>query len=181
MDHDLTVRYTHPNNLTLHPDNARKGNLDALKRSLKKNGQYKPVVVSKRTGFIVAGNHTTMALRELGVDRVAFVSLDLDEVTEKRILAADNRIGDLGTYDNDLLLSLLEGLDDLDGTGYTDVDLDVLRLDDDTEDDEDYDDEPSTKDDSYGAIISCNNMQEQHDLMVALRAAGFEARPLKKE
>lgn len=182
MDYDLTVRYAHPSDLTLHPDNARKGNLDELKKSLRRNGQYKPVVVSARTGFIVAGNHTTMALRELGAQRVAYVSLDLDERAEKRILAVDNRIGDTGGYDNDLLVELLESLEgDLDGTGYTEVDLDVLRdlADDVPEPDPGDVDDPKII--SYGAVIECDTLAEQRQLVAHLRENGLDARPLRKE
>jgi hypothetical protein len=181
MEHDLTPRYAHPNDLILHPENARKGNLDELKRSLSRNGQYKPVVVSKQTGYVVAGNHTTKALRELGADRVAYVVVDIDATTERRILAADNRIGDLGSYDNELLIELLESFSgDLDGTGYTDVDLDVLR-DVNSGTDEDDEDFAGPEIVTYGAVVECDSLAEQRKLVAHLRENGLDARPLKRE
>src|SRR5262249_21972971 len=45
--------------------NPRRGDLAAIKRSLEVNGQYRPIVVNRRTGEVLAGNHTWLAAREL--------------------------------------------------------------------------------------------------------------------
>lgn len=182
MEHDLTVAYAHPDKLTLHPENARRGNLDELKKSLQRNGQYKPVVVSKRTGYVLAGNHTVKALRELGATEVAYVLIDVDRHGERRILAVDNRIGDVGDYDNERLIDLLEALgSDLDGTGYSEIDLDVLRdIGEDTPED-DGDDLPDSGIITYGAVIECATLAEQRQLIAHLRDDGLDARPLRKD
>ena len=76
---------------------------------------------------MLAGNHIFVAARQLGWDRIAATTVDVDDHAAARIVAADNRTADLGSYDDDELLALLTGLDgDLDGTGYTDDDLDAL-------------------------------------------------------
>ena len=46
--------------------NPRRGDLEAIKESLRQHGQYRPVVASVRTSEILAGNHTWQAAKALG-------------------------------------------------------------------------------------------------------------------
>lgn len=101
-----------------HPDNPRRGNLAAIGESLARSGQYKPIVVQKSTGHVIAGNHTRQAAKDLGWTEISAVLLDVDDEQAKVILLTDNRTGDLASYDQAKLYGLLEGLLDLDGTGY---------------------------------------------------------------
>ncbi len=39
-----------------HPRNPRRGDLEAVKDSLRHHGQYRPVVANCRTGEVLAGN-----------------------------------------------------------------------------------------------------------------------------
>jgi ParB-like nuclease domain len=41
-----------------YPGNPRRGDLEAIKDSLERNGQYRPIVVNRRTMEVLAGNHT---------------------------------------------------------------------------------------------------------------------------
>lgn len=107
--------------------NPRRGNIDAIAESLERNGQYRPVVVNKPTGEILAGNHTYAAAKRLGWTHIAATFVDVDEDQAARIVLADNRTGDLGDYDDTLLLDMLKDLDgDLIGTGYNQDDVDAL-------------------------------------------------------
>lgn len=107
--------------------NPRRGNIDAIAESLERNGQYRPVVVNKPTGEILAGNHTYAAAKRLGWTNIAATFVDVDEDQAARIVLADNRTGDLGDYDDTLLLDMLKDLDgDLIGTGYNQDDVDAL-------------------------------------------------------
>lgn len=119
--------------------NPRKGSVPAIRRSLEVNRQYRPIVVNRgthtgRPAEVLAGNHTLLAARDLRWQTLAVVWVDVDEDQAARIVAADNRTADLGTYDDRLLLELLADLPDLDGTGYDPGDLDELArlLDDDS-------------------------------------------------
>jgi hypothetical protein len=109
-----------------HPRNPRKGNVGAIVDSLEFHGQYRPIVAQTSTGYILAGNHTFLAAKELGWDSVAVSWLDVDDATGERIMVADNRTSDLASYNNDALADLLHSLPDLDGTGFTRLDLDEL-------------------------------------------------------
>ncbi|AMQ66937.1 DNA binding protein [Mycobacterium phage Bipper] len=112
--------------------NPRRGNVARIAESLAVNGMYKPVVVNRgthtgRPNEVLAGNHTLMAARELGWTELNAWVIDVDEHQAKKIVAADNRTADLGDYDNEAMIELLESLDDLEGTGYDDDDLDSLK------------------------------------------------------
>lgn len=80
-------------NVKQHPDNDNNGDVDEIVTSMQVTGVYRPIYANKATGHIVAGNHTYLALLELGAQFVPVVWLELvDEAAELRILAADNKI-----------------------------------------------------------------------------------------
>jgi ParB-like chromosome segregation protein Spo0J len=73
---------------------------------------------------VVAGNHQLKAARGLGWEQIAVVwADDLTDDEAKAFALADNRVADLGGYDDADLLALLESVDDLGPTGYTDLDV----------------------------------------------------------
>lgn len=107
------------------PNNPRRGNIGKLKESLIANGQYKPIVIQASTRYILAGNHLWQAAKELGWTRVDTVEVDVNTTQAKKIVATDNRLGELGTYDEKELLDLLQDIS-LEGTGYDTQDIDDL-------------------------------------------------------
>ncbi len=120
--------------LALFQGNPRRGIVDEIARSLEVSGQYKPIVVNRgtetgRPNEVLAGNHTLLAARKLGWSEVDVWLVDVDDQQARRIVAVDNRLADKGGYDEDDLFALLDGLDDLDGTGYDDADLEQMRRD----------------------------------------------------
>ena len=92
-----------------HPKNVRQGDVGAITVSLEAHGQYKPILVQKSSGYIIAGNHTWLAAKALGWKKIAVQYLDVDDDKALRILLADNRSTDLATYDE---LALAEVLSD---------------------------------------------------------------------
>ena len=104
---------------SLHPDpaNARKHNdknLDAIKASLAKFGQRKPVVVQREGMIVRAGNGTLAAAKALGWTEVAAVVLDDDNATASQFAIADNRTAELAEWDNETLATLLDGMGEQD-------------------------------------------------------------------
>ena len=98
--------------------NPRRGDLGVIKQSLQANEQYAPVIVNRRTGEVLAGNHRVVAARELGWREIAVCYVDVDEEHARRIMLADNRTSDLAGYDTEALVRLLEETSsDLTGTG----------------------------------------------------------------
>ena len=112
-----------------HPDNPRQGDVGAIVTSIQQNGWYGTLVAQTSTGRVLAGNHRLQAAAQIGMTEVPVYWVDVDDVTARKILLADNRTNDLATYDDDLLSLLLTDLastDDLLGTGYDGDDLDDL-------------------------------------------------------
>ena len=123
------------NELASYHKNPRRGDVDAIARSLAVNSQYRPIVVNigTHTGRpleVLAGNHTLAGARQLGWPTIQATTVDVDDLAAARIVAADNRTADLGGYDDTILAELLQQLADddmgLDGTGYTDDALEAL-------------------------------------------------------
>jgi ParB-like chromosome segregation protein Spo0J len=114
------------NSLEGYPTNPRRGDIDAIAQSLKAHGQYRPIVVQHGTNFILAGNHTYKAAKKLGWKKIKITYIEVDETVARRIVLADNRLTDLAGYNEPLLKSLLQALPELDGTGFTQSEVDTL-------------------------------------------------------
>lgn len=112
--------------LTGYPTNPRRGDIESIALSLKAHGQYRPIVVQRSTKFILAGNHTYKAAKKLGWKKIKVTFVDVDEESAKRIVLADNRMTDLAGYNEPLLKSLLTALPDLEGTGFSQAEVDTL-------------------------------------------------------
>lgn len=115
-----------PGNARVHNDR----NLAAIRASLRRFGQRKPLVVAKDL-TVVAGGGTLAVMADLGLDPV-WVSVFPGTAAEARAYGiADNRTGELAEWDPQLLTdSLLElsRLDPalLDASGFDTLDLDGL-------------------------------------------------------
>jgi DNA modification methylase len=101
------------------PGNARRGNVAKIRESLRRNGQYRPVVVQKDTGYILAGNHTWQAAQAEGMEGLHATIVECDETEAKRIVLVDNKSNDEAGYDNLALAELLKSMDgDFEGSGF---------------------------------------------------------------
>ena len=105
-------------------------NLDAIKSSLKRFGQQKPIVVNEK-GIVIAGNGTLTAARALGWDSINIITTELDGVNATAYAIADNRTGELAEWDNEALakqLSALQIEDEalVEAAGFSDAELTAL-------------------------------------------------------
>jgi len=108
------------------PYNPRKiddKELAKLKRSISEFGYVEPIVWNQRTGFVVGGNQRLKALRELEIEEVDVVVVDLDDAKEKALNVALNKIS--GEWD---FIKLKDVLTDID-TGDFDIELTGFDLD----------------------------------------------------
>lgn len=116
--------------LTRFPGNARRGNAEEIRASVRRLGQYRTIVV-RDTGsdlVILAGNHTTDALAAEGFKKVRCEVITCTDDEARRVNLADNRLAEMGSYENEALAELLTALgDDFDGTGWADADLEGFR------------------------------------------------------
>jgi hypothetical protein len=129
--HDDLAQLLQPiDDVTPHPRNYNNGDVEAIGESIEVNGMYRPLYVQRSSGYIIAGNHTWQACKELGASEIPVVYLDVDDNTALRIMLADNKVASLAQPDNALLLELLDNLaadDSLLGTGYKEYDREVLK------------------------------------------------------
>jgi len=139
--------------LSLDPSNVRKHsrrNLDAIKASLRKFGQQKPIVVDAK-GIVLAGNGTLTAAQELGWTEIQIVRTELAGVEATAFAIADNRTAELAEWDEDGLANVLQSLkvedaDLLAATGYDAAEVDKMSKVEVTEDEvPEPPDEPITK------------------------------------
>lgn len=112
--------------LRLHPDNPRRGRVDLIAQGLVRYGQYRPVVARRTDRTVLVGNHMLLAARELGWQSVRVLYVDLSDAEANRLLVWDNRSSDLAENDTEALVSLLESLKSLAGSGFEPADLDEL-------------------------------------------------------
>ena len=120
---------------TISPDpaNVRKHggpNLEAIKSSLRRFGQQKPIVVDSN-GVVRAGNGTLEAAVALGWKKIAVVRSGLKGADAVAYALADNRTSELSAWDHEGLARTLESLKDQDASlisdaGFTDADLRAL-------------------------------------------------------
>jgi ParB-like nuclease domain len=112
------------------PGNPRRGDVQAVKRSLERFGQRKPIV-ARDDGTVIAGNHTLLAARELGWPEIAVVGTNDDDATAKAYALADNRTSELGTFDMEDLAAMTAEIQAADpalltAASFTDTDLTAL-------------------------------------------------------
>ena len=110
----------HPRNYRTHPEDQ----LAHIVRSLQLHGFYRNVVVA-RDGTILAGHGVVLAARQLGLETVPVIRLDVapDDARALQVLTGDNEIANLGDVDDRELTELLRELatedwDLLLGTGF---------------------------------------------------------------
>ncbi len=117
--------------LTSDPANARKHsqrNIDAIKASLSRFGQVKPIVTHKNATTVIAGNGTLEAAKQLGWKKIAVVRSGLEGMDATAFGIADNRTAELATWDLDVLDKLTTSLDEdlMEASGFLDGELDRL-------------------------------------------------------
>ena len=134
---DLRVKYVPIGDVHPYEDNPRRndGAVQALANSLREFGWKQPIVVDA-DGTIVVG-HTrykaALALEMAEVPVVVASDLTPEQCAAYRL--ADNRVGELATWDNELLAQELDGLADIDMGAFGfigDADIDALFMDDDS-------------------------------------------------
>lgn len=166
--------------LTPFPGNAKRGDVEQIRTSLRRNGQYRSLIVREIPDgplVVLAGNHTMQALVAEQHQTARCEIVLCDDATARRINLADNRTAELGGYDNDALAELLSYLDgDYEGTGYTDADVAALIVPPQLPEEGDAptdDTEPM-----WGVIVECIDELQQTELLERLAAEGRRVRAL---
>lgn len=115
--------------------------VDAVANSIKEFGWQQPIVVDSE-GVIIAGHTRYKAAQKLGLKTVPVViAKDLSEEQVKAYRLADNKSGELATWNDDLLSTELEDILDIDMTDYGFDPLKDIEEDGEAQED-DFDEEP---------------------------------------
>lgn len=147
MTDKIHFEYTPLSQLIAYPRNPKSHDIGAIDQSIKRFGYVSPVIVDTNTGYIVAGHGRVTTLAQMknngepAPNRIEvqgdewliptiFVVMK-DELELSAYVVADNRISELGGWDEPLLADVLvelagagDGL--LDVVGYDGDDLDEL-------------------------------------------------------
>lgn len=115
--------------------------VDAVANSIKEFGWQQPIVVDKNM-VIIVGHTRYKAAKRLKLDKVpVVVATNLTDEQAKAYRLADNKVGELADWNDDLLSDELAGIDDIDMSdfGFDELD-DPAKLED--AKDDDFDEEP---------------------------------------
>lgn len=112
-----------PANVRVHPE----WNIEAIRASLQRFGQQRPILVSPR-GVVIAGNGTLAAAKSLGWATVKVQRTSLDGAEATAYAIADNRTAELAEWDDEALAKQLSALEIDDealarATGYDEKEL----------------------------------------------------------
>jgi len=124
--------YVDPNTLTPWDKNPR-NNAEAIKqvaKSIERFGFASPIVARQADGRIIAGHTRHAAALKLGLEDVPVRFLDIDDQKASALALADNKIGEIATWNDDTLGEILAELEqdgfDLDGLGWDNGEIDGL-------------------------------------------------------
>lgn len=120
---DIASLVPDPNNVRKHSQK----NLDAIKGSLTKFGQQKPIVVDEKN-VVIAGNGTFAAAKELGWKSLNCVVTSLSGFEKTAFALADNRTAELAKWDQGGLDEMLASLQ-LNDFDVTEIGFDMPDLD----------------------------------------------------
>ena len=97
---------------------------EKLKQSIESFGYLDPIIWNKRTGNIVGGHQRATVLKDLGYTEVDCVIVEMDDIEEKKLNLALNKVK--GEWDKDMLSDLLQEIKNSDSpevTGFDDAEI----------------------------------------------------------
>ncbi len=161
---NLNIKTVPIDSLDYDPFNVREHderNVEAIKASLARFGQQKPIV-AKKDGTVIAGNGTLGAMRLLGYKEVIIAETELDGEQAVAFSIADNRTSELASWDSAKLASQLDMLSEdkelLASSGFNAQDLAGMAGMDLLEDAlSDLEEQPSETEKKYVVVVDFNS------------------------
>ena len=148
--------------------------VDDIARSIQEFGFLNPIIVQKTSNKIIAGHTRYKASLKLGLTTVPVVFADLDDTKAKAYAIADNKLGELATWDDTVLIGLLGELKDenyeLEILGFDELELEDLFNDDNISDlmvDDDFD-EDEIEFTGEGVVIKVQVKEGDQDEIIEL-------------
>lgn len=174
-------------NIVAHPRNANKHpfeQIERLSKIMEYQGFREPVIVSNRSGFLVAGHGRIEAAKLLGLTEVPVLFQDFEnEAQEYAHMIADNEIARWAELDQMMVKDDLKdlGLDNLDMLGlddmsFLDVEIQVGK----TETDKAPTIEGQEKEKDYWLLIKCKDELDRSDIYEEMVIRELEVEMLDK-
>jgi len=132
MKKEAAAVYVDPSSLTPWNQNPRHNEaaIDEVAKSIERFGFASPIVARTADGRVIAGHTRLAAALRLGLDDVPVRFLDIDEQLASALALADNKIGEIATWDDETLGQVLAELEqdgmDLGGLGWDEDELDRI-------------------------------------------------------
>lgn len=108
-----------------------KAAIDEVAKSIRRFGWGAPIVANARNGEIIAGHTRFAAAQKLKLEQVPVRWLDLDPADAHALALADNKVGEVATWDDATLRQVLAELKEADesllaDTGFSDEEIELL-------------------------------------------------------
>ena len=105
---DIDKVVINPHNRNVHSEKQ----LEVLSKLIKVRGFRNPLIISKRSGFLVAGHGRVEVAKKLGIDKLPVMYQEFEnEADEYAYMISDNEIAKHATLDNESMLVDLKELD----------------------------------------------------------------------
>ena len=105
---DIGKVVINPRNRNIHSEKQ----LEVLSKLIKVRGFRNPLIISKRSGFLVAGHGRVEVAKKLGIDKLPVMYQEFEnEADEYAYMISDNEIAKHATLDNESMLVDLKELD----------------------------------------------------------------------
>jgi DNA modification methylase len=107
-----------------------KSAIQSVADSIKRFGFGAPIVAREQDKMVIAGHTRLAAAKLLNLDRVPVRYLDLDPADAKMLALADNKIGEIADWNEEMLASIIDELslsvDDMQDIGWSKEEIDGL-------------------------------------------------------
>lgn len=119
---DISELHPYENNARTHSDSQ----LEAICNSIKEFGFINPVIIDENN-MILVGHGRIEASKRLGIKQAPFRRVtNLTDDQKKAYILADNKLSDLGGWDEDMLAQELESISlDMSAFGFEDFNIDI--------------------------------------------------------
>jgi len=120
---EAAAEWTDVGDLVPWEDNPRLNDsaVEKVRESIKRFGFAAPIIARQADGMVIAGHTRLRAAMELGLDKVPVRWMDLDPADARMLALADNKLGEVAEWDDDLLEKVFADLAE-------DPDLDLSGL-----------------------------------------------------
>jgi len=155
------------------PKNANKHSPEQIKRLEKLisfQGFRNPLIISKRSGFLIVGHGRLEAAKNLGIDKLPVIYQDFEnEAQEYAYLISDNEVARWAELDKELVLEEIKDLelDDIELLGLKD--FEVFQF----QNDENEQEEPKEKSKEFILEIKFPNEMEMRDIHDDMLTRGY--------